>query len=749
MLGAFVTPVLFWGGAAAMAAPVIIHLLARRRFQRVRWAAMDFLIQAERRNRRRVRLEELILLALRCLAVLLVALVVSRPFIRPTGVAAILGGTDRTERIFVIDDSFSMGYVSAQQSAFERARASAINLLTRLREHAPSDTVTVLRTSAMEKPVVTGAVLDDRQFEDLLARLEALAPSQRGMKVDAVMAGVRRVLENDPGVVSACVYVLSDFQQRDWTPGQRGSEQTSGLAEPLTAWAGDQRSARVVLVDVGDDGADNLAITALRPLQRQWVTGVDARLEAAVGNFSRRAAEGLELQVTTGQAARASARLAQAPPATVSHVAIPVVFQRGGEATVRVEAGEDNLPVDNVRYLAAEVNEAIRILVVNGEPSADHYLDEVDLLVTALRPEGDVFSGNQVDIIEESQLDDARFNDYHLVILCNLYRVSELAADALHRYVHAGGGLAIFLGDQVGDPVIYNAALFRDGQGLLPASLQTIVRAPEPGALLAGADFLHPVVRVFAGQDNPFLQRIRFQQYYATEPAGADETDAPPTAGEFRPAANVIARYDDAERSPAIVERPYGAGRVMLFTSSADLEWNDWAKDPSYVVAMLEIAQHLARSSAASRTTQVGEPLRLPLDPSRFEQTAVVRGPGYPQQEQELITATPDDAGGLHLTWPYTEQAGIYTMLLQPRTGGEEVRRFAVNLDAGESDLTPAPEDALRTVFSGLPVEYVAGVASADDEADEGRRELWPAFLALAMAVLMLEQFLAWRFGRA
>ncbi|NOX60306.1 MAG: hypothetical protein GXP29_15805, partial [Planctomycetes bacterium] len=129
ILGAMVSPALFWGGAAAMGAPILIHLLARRRFRRIRWAAMSFLIDAEKQNRRRVRVEELILLALRCLAVLLIGLVVSRPFVRPSGVAAILGGTDKTDRIFLLDDSFSMGYEAQGGTSHSRLKTSVQNLL--------------------------------------------------------------------------------------------------------------------------------------------------------------------------------------------------------------------------------------------------------------------------------------------------------------------------------------------------------------------------------------------------------------------------------------------------------------------------------------------------------------------------------------------------------------------------------------------------------------------------------------------
>src|SRR5437870_4457082 len=94
-------------GAAAVASPILIHLLSRRRFRRVRWAAIEFLLQAHNKNRRRVKMEQIILLALRCLAILLLALMVARPFIRPGIAATLLGSAPRTERIIVLDDSYS------------------------------------------------------------------------------------------------------------------------------------------------------------------------------------------------------------------------------------------------------------------------------------------------------------------------------------------------------------------------------------------------------------------------------------------------------------------------------------------------------------------------------------------------------------------------------------------------------------------------------------------------------------------
>ena len=84
---ALVSPALLWGGVGLMSAPILIHLLSRRRFRRIAWAATAFLLQANRQNRRRMRMEHLILLSLRCLAMGLLGLLLARPLLRSGAVA--------------------------------------------------------------------------------------------------------------------------------------------------------------------------------------------------------------------------------------------------------------------------------------------------------------------------------------------------------------------------------------------------------------------------------------------------------------------------------------------------------------------------------------------------------------------------------------------------------------------------------------------------------------------------------------
>src|SRR3989442_6299424 len=103
MLQSFLNPAYLFAGLALISLPIIIHLINRMRFKRIRWAAMEFLLKSQKRNRRRLIIEQLILLALRCLLVLLAGFLVAR-FVGATG-----PGGDGATHIVVLDDTPSMG----------------------------------------------------------------------------------------------------------------------------------------------------------------------------------------------------------------------------------------------------------------------------------------------------------------------------------------------------------------------------------------------------------------------------------------------------------------------------------------------------------------------------------------------------------------------------------------------------------------------------------------------------------------
>jgi hypothetical protein len=760
LLAAFVSPALFYGGAAAVAAPILIHLLARRRFKRIRWAAMDFLIDAERRNRRRLRMEEWILLALRCLAVLLIALMIGRPFFKPAGSAAVWGGSQRTERVFVLDDSLSMAYETATGTVFGRAKQAVRSLIETIRRDTPDDTVTIIRMTDPTTPVESGTFLDDAQTQELLARLDAMSATQRSIDPSRVIEGVAEVLEQNSGITNAALYFISDFQRGDWVevdvdPSDEEDGAESGILKPLVAWGEEDRGLSLVLINVCEDDAANLAVTGMSLEAGRLVAGSSGRLRAQVSNYTSRPVSNLELKLTVGQRGHPAQSIRELGANQSASVELEALFPRAGFETSRVELPPDALPADNVRYLATDVASAIRVLLVNGEPSSDSFDDEVSLLATALRPEGEVFSGNEVVVVDETELDDTRLTSFHAIVLANVYRVSDPAVEQLERFVRRGGGVVFFLGDQV-DADLYNTAFYRDGAGILPAALSEIVRAPDASHLIV-ADRLHPAMRGVSAVGDPLgIGQIPFFEYFGCTP-WTDEPIVTATeevqSSNVGRSARVVARFDDPNESPAIVERVVGKGRVVLVTTSADKEWHDWPAHPTFLPIMMELMRHAARLSDVGVEQWVGGSIEIPIDPALYEPDAIVRTPAYPNEREVIVTASADDRG-LVLKWEHTEVAGVYQILLKQRTGietstvDETTRLVAVNVDPQESNLSAADEDELRRAMGDTPFEYIKGIDNLSGATGEKRTEFWRLLLIVAMIVLMMEQGLAWRWGQ-
>src|SRR3954468_23056964 len=115
------SPLLLWGTLLGVI-PIIIHLLNRRRFRRVEWAPMRYLKLTIQRNRRRIQIEQLLLLLLRIALPVLLFLFLARPLVNPTGLERWLGGAGRVSHVLLLDDSLSMGYASGGPPAFQRAR---------------------------------------------------------------------------------------------------------------------------------------------------------------------------------------------------------------------------------------------------------------------------------------------------------------------------------------------------------------------------------------------------------------------------------------------------------------------------------------------------------------------------------------------------------------------------------------------------------------------------------------------------
>ncbi len=226
----FLNPLLLYALPLA-AVPIIIHLLNRRRYKTVRWAAMEFLLRAMKRNRRRLRMEQWLILLLRTLAILLLVLLVARPQFSGTTFAM-----SRTHHIVCVDDSASMAHRGGAGDAFESAGQAVQNLASRLANSRSGDLFTLLRASRASRPELSAVAITPA----LPSRVrEILAGWQIGDTVldpgNLLAEASRRAAESEDAG-SAEFYVVTDLRKRDWLA------ENGGPNAAASAWMTDARS---------------------------------------------------------------------------------------------------------------------------------------------------------------------------------------------------------------------------------------------------------------------------------------------------------------------------------------------------------------------------------------------------------------------------------------------------------------------------------------------------------------------------
>ncbi len=767
------------GGLGLAAAPILIHLFSRRRYRRVPWGAMRFLLEADKKNRRRVRFEQWLLVALRCLAMLVLALLLARPFVRPGLVASVLGARERLQRIVVIDDSASLAYGTAGDLEFARLKEAATRLLSWLRAEAPADPVSVWVTSRPDEPLVVSATLTDSDAQDLAQRIDALEPSAARAHPRAAIEAVAAMLTAAGGNPQADVYVFSDFQRTDWitaapsgapasADASAGAPAATSVFEPLRAAA--EIEARAVLVATAPPQRDNVAVTGIRLGRPQTLAGIPAVVQIDVANFTPRTLRDVQLRLEADGGPLPFEPIESIGPQSSRTVSTEVIFADEGHRELRASLEAlDALGADDVRRAGVHVAETLRVLLINGQPALDPFADEVFLLRNALAPQGRVASGIRTETIDPSEIETTDLHAFDCVFLCNVPTPDEPQAEALQRFVAAGGGLVVFVGEEVADLDGYNQRFWRDGAGVLPLPFERI-DSPlgSPGGVGMTRSGEHMITAAFAA--DTLSEYVRFRRYIVCDESRAAEVVTPETAnaatasgGDSSDSASpsrgpvalppvVLARYADVSGTPAIVEKAYGRGRVVVFTTTCDTDWNDWARsvDGSYLVTMQETVQYASRRGDSPVEFLAGSPLAVNVPADRYALNVTFRPPSFPDvpaatAERAESTVRPGEF--VTLEGPPATELGTYQAELQRRSGQVETRLLAVNMDPAESDLAAAARGEIDAMMAGIPFQYVSLSEGFLDDEQQARHELWSGLLLSLVALLMIEQGLAWWFG--
>jgi hypothetical protein len=535
----------FLAAGAAVAVPILIHLLFRQRARRVEIGTLHFLRIVLQDQARRRKLRRWLLLALRVAGVLLLALLFARPY----WTAAETRGSER-EVAILIDRSASMAAATAGAAPFDKAQSQAADVIAGL----PDGSKVRLAYFDSDEIALSQDAKVDPAFRPSLAGTDYT--KALGWARDIVVASRR---------LKRQVFLLTDLQK-------------CGLGPPLAD--GFPPNAEIELIDVGRPLAMNIAVEDVLAEQTELRAGMPVIVTARIFNAG----------VFPARNVRVSLSLESNSPieTTVSidgHsrklVRFKVPLKEAGlyHGFVEVPAPDD-LPFDNRRWLAFLARRPDQVLLIDGEPGVSVFGNETYYLETALRLRlpGDE-SAAFVSPYEPTRmpwggrgapLPDLR--PYRVVALCNIADVAPTDAGALARFVESGGSLIIFTGDQVKAGAY--AAL--EQAKLLPAQVQ------GPGEIgsyrFTDWSKSHPILSPFTDPQYGDLRTLRFQEITRLHPD---------------PEALVLGMTNGG--APLVLERPLGKGRCILFAFPADNAWGDWAIHRLYLPLVHQLLGYLTR----------------------------------------------------------------------------------------------------------------------------------------------------------
>ena len=776
--------------------PLLVHLINMLRHRRLQWAAMDFLMQSYRKQRKWIRLRQFLLLLSRlALATLLIAMLCGW-----TGggrALQMLGGTT-THHVVILDDSYSMGDTSLSggmpmiasglpATAYGRSLGALQDLIRRLAADDGNHQLTVMRSSRAAMAMRGGS-----DSGDAAADLSAQTVTSDGRIADRLMSttvspvrtdlsaalDLAADLVNNTPADSTFVYVASDFRKRDWESAERLAASMRRLP----------RAVSIHMIDCAADPAVNLAITDLSPVQDVWVAGVPVVVDVTVKNYASVPVQNIAIEsrvIRYGErvgavdaTARVSGEVESLPAIIIESLAageqvtksFQVFITETGTHAIEVSLPDDALAIDNSRVCTLPLSDAEKVLVIDGDVNTRGAYH----VASVLNPGSQVRIGAVPDLKPPAFLRSASWESlapYRAIYLINLPEITDTAADALQTYVHRGGGVAWFLGDQVRSDR-YNETLLAPGRQLLPAPLGKALEMPMDNSAgsstgnhdtpdLRLGESANVLLAPLASWGEAALSLVGISKSWQLElELKIDMGNTTDTAPRLR---RVIDRRDGL---PWVLQHDVGRGRVITVLSGLDGAWTNWPGDPSFVVFMLQ-ANAMLWSGAAPPTGRFIDEKRGQVLPQQQFTGDVVYVPSADQPPRVAIDVRAqleESPGGSLADAPVfrieidpqemvIEGQGNMEQWLRPGIaewgltaidGSSTILPEAVVIRVGEGDLRRADQADMAQQLLPTEVKFMTSSVWSDQNQSAGSSALTLFLLGLLGAVLAAEQTLAY-----
>jgi hypothetical protein len=686
--------------SAAAAAPWVVHLLNRGRTRSVPWGAMMFLAAESSTGDYRSRLRSWGLLLLRSLIVITAAVALARPVVPPGGAggwhwptAGLRVGGPPTV-VILLDTSPAMTYTVNNRSRFDQARGVALQLLSNLDPASRVGLVTSVGSADTIPPAA--------DFTAVSAKLVALHPGSGDDDLAAALDRAAKLIDAAGESDDRRIYVVCDHHAAAW----RNANDAFG-----SRWR-DRHHPAVVMIPVGGEEADNVAVDSVRIVDAPVIRDMPATVEVVLRNLGPDAQPAVALSVFAGKTLADT--VVQLPAKSQKAVRLTVKFNEPGSKVLAAAITSTGLTVDDRADTAIDVIESLRVLHVTatGATGGPISLALAPYTAAGRRGPGDA----TVTDATNDKWPATGLVGTDVVVIDGGVTLSPPHAGEIEQFVLDGGGLLLTAGPSA--PAI-DPALWR------------LVSSTPVGPIVTTPTRLTSVERTsktwhFLGDRS------------VTDIAFPYRLTLPNLPGDAR----VIAHFDG--NAPAMVWFETGRGHVLAVAGPLNDPEDDFIRSPIFLPWAQSAVHTLASGKVVDRNLTPSRPIEERVAGQVEERGATVQLMPAGKREPATVSHFED---GSEIRFAHTQVLGNYR--LRYRIGGKELmENYVVSQPGAAVDLTPMTDAAWKSLQTraGFEKSDATPQAVAAAAARSGAsREVWIEFLALVAVLVVAESVLAGR----
>ena len=714
----FLSPILLFCILGA-SLPIIIHLINKKKTVSHKFAAIDFILQTNKRISIKFKLRHLILLILRASLPVFLAIALAKPFIK-TFSGGVSGENIPTSNVIILDDSYSMQYYNHNESFFISAKNAAKEIINNLTKN---DDAAVITCSSIKSQVLPEL---DYDKINLLDFIEKSHPNFTTTHIASTLEAAVEILINAKSPVKR-IFLLTDLTQNGWDMDwfKSGNEKLRNNVSSIH------------IADMSEGKQlKNMAITHIEPQLDISERNGECCIKVTVSNFSPTRVKNLLASIFINQKKvtqgffniEANTSETKEFRFNLASIGFEQEVEKTKDYIGWIEISGDNLNIDNKRYFTINTTRNLNTLLIDGDPKTNIYESETFYLEKALNPGREHTSSIKPIICSIQEVNNFNFTDFNIVFLCNVETLPSEKIRELEKFVKEGCSVVFSLGNKV-DANYYNNSFGT----LLPYLLHTqrtfssnSPLSEEQPLNLKTTESMHPILRILSETNMNTLSSAKFYRIFYVNPTSLGNC-------------KTILSFSDG--TPALIEKQIERGKSVLFNSSIDRDWTDMPVKPFFLPLMQQLCKYLSGNISEEIQNEIMVKSNwqspCPYDVNNIEIT-------NPESRKTILQPQLINNEKLFL-YNETNIPGVYAITVNGKPHPQLPFYFSVNVDTIESNLDKIDRKEIIALMGGINLNITTSSIGKGHEVilGEAKKTLWGIFLFFTLCILFVESFVS------